>query len=805
MSSTDLSAGPQAPFHMTQSDMALSPSAAGKAALLRSALSALEAFFSLQRESATLRFIARGVLATWLLPMLFAFFATLTTPLGAPVAQAQGAPAQSVIVLDFATDNGLDPLLGRKAADGLAVELQRSGSFDVVPRQRVEEAVAQQAGLQPPYNNIAQIKLAEAVNASSVFSGRISGVNVEAGRSARVTLEARQLDVITGDYINGTVVSESTEQKLGQVANEILVDEAINKAVFAAVRSMRQTTLPTGTVLNVATDEVVLSIGADAGVASGDRYTVLRDKYDRARNITERSKIGELTITRVNATQASARLSAGGQEGVRTGDRVRQIFTPGNYPVTSTRSGNSVTPVTAPVRSRNTGGKGAGGFLKKSSAGILGLVGLAALVSLAGLGGGTGTSPPRPLDITEANPTQTYPQPRFSFTAGFNGIGFSQTLDRESVVAYIIYRGTAPSFTPDAGNIQAVVDARFDASNKNVTFTDAGVQGTAPRRQVTITSTVTGGGNNNNGGGTGNTSGTSNIDVNFSDALITGGDLFTTTSAQITVQFTQRPLLIGQTYYYRVGRITAERQRTTVTNNNNNNNNNANTTQVILLPVRSPISNALGGYTPLFLPNIKPNQTYNTDNFAVIINTDISAFAQGSIRVDANGNLIGVGNLGNTFGYAVPNNFYVGSGVNQFRFEVSTSQAFPRNATFVSPDIPAPGFNTNGALNQDVVLSLGNASDIRIPSSTTNPYIPGVTPLFLRVLSRNTTDRNPTFRISPTVRIDSAAGLNRTATGSRFLNSQGGGSEDGINLNRGGGLNSRTLPGAGSPRVRAPR
>ena len=779
---------------MTTSPFVAPLAAPTHSAPARSLLSAVEAFFSMQRESATMRLVARGVLATWLLPIFFALFAALATP----VAQAQGAPAASVIVLDFATPNGIDPLLGRKAADGLAVELQRSGSYDVVPRQRIEEAVNDQAGLQPPYNNIAQIKLAETVNASSVFSGKILGVAVNPGRSARVTLEASQLDVITGDFINGTVVSESTEQKLGTIQNEILIDEAINKAVFAAVRSMRQTTLPTGTVLNVATDEVVLNIGADAGVTNGQRFTVLRDKYDRARNVTERSKIGEVTITKVNATQSSARISAGGREGVATGDRVRQIFTPANYPVTSLRNGNSVTPVTAPPRA-STGG-GVNGFIRKSGAGLLGLAGLAALVAFAGFGGGNGSNPPSPIDITEANPTQIYPQPRFTFEAGFSGFNISQTLDRESVVAYLIYRGTAPGFTPDVTNLQAVVDARFDASNQRITFTDAGVQGLDARRSISITATQTGGGNNNNTGG--NASGTSSIDFETSSASFNADDTFSTTSDQIDIEFTQRPLLIGQTYYYRVGRITAERQRVTTTGNNTGGGNNNNTTRVRLLPVRSPISDSIGGYTPLFLPQVVPGQTFDTDNFSVRINTDFTAFAQNVFRVDANGNIIGVGTFGEEFGYAVPSNFYVGSGVDQFRFEVSTSQAFPRSSTFISPDIPNPGFN---GIGNEITLSLGNASNIRIPSSPTNPYVPGVTPLFLRVLSRNSTDRNATFRISPTVRIDNAAGTNRTAT-SRFLgNAPSGGSNEGFNIGRPGGLGARTAPTTNAPRTVRPR
>ena len=555
--------------------MAPTSSVAGKARPSRSFAGALEAFFSMQRESAAMRFIARGVLTTWLLPLFFALFASLQTP----VAQAQGAPAQSVIVLDFATASGLDPLLGRKAADGLAVELQRSGSYDVVPRQRIEQAVDQQAGLQPPYNNTAQIKLAETVNASSVFSGTITNVDLSPGKAARITMQVSQLDVITGDPINGTVVSEATEQKLGTVDSEILIDEAINKAVFAAVRSMRQTTLPFGAVLNVGTDEFVLNIGADGGASVGQRYTLLRDKYDPARNVTERRKIGEVQIIRVNANQSNARLSAGGGEGVKTGDRVRQIFVPSNYPVTSRSNGNSVTPVTGPPVRAN-GSNQAGGFIKKSSKGIVGLVGLAALVAFAGLGGGSGTNPPRGLDITEANPTQVYPQPRFKFDAGFNGINFSQTLDRESVVAYLIYRGTAPNFTPDIANLQAVVDARFDASNKVISFTDPGVSGETRFRQVIITATTA--------DATTGTSGTSGIEIVnselFDDNII--ANTFNVTNNQISIGFTQQQFQVGQTYYYRVGRITAERQRVTNTDTTNTTNKHDGSHIVARPPVR---------------------------------------------------------------------------------------------------------------------------------------------------------------------------------------------------------------------------
>ena len=795
-------------------DMALSPSSAVCASAKTrpaTALAALvgapwqllwqmlRALFSLQRESAGARLLARGVLATWLLPLFFALVASFMAPPAraqvAVVGPAGGTPAQTVVVLDFAVSPGLDPLYGRKAADGLAVELQRSGEYDVVPRQRVTQAVNDQPGLQPPFNNTAQIQLAAAVNASSVFSGRVVGINTTQGRSARVTVEVRQLDVITGDYINGTTTSEPAEQKLGNVPTEALVDEAINKAVFAAVRSMRETTLPTGVVLNTATDTVELSIGTNRGVLPGQRYTVLRDQNVPGRNVVERRKIAEVKIVRVDRDQATATISAGGQQGVMTGDRVRQIYEARNYPVSSDARGTSSTPVTAPPVRRQNGG----GFANKTLGGLVGIGALALLVGFAGLGGNdSGSNPPRTGGITEATPAQVLPKPVFSFDAGFNGVNLAQTLDRESVVAYLVYRGTAPNFTPDVANLQFVIDARFDPSNKRIQFVDNGVTGTSPSRLITFTSTTS----TQTGGIT--TTGNATVNVSVTDADVLAANTIQTSQNALAIQFTQRPLVIGTTYYYRVGRITAVRTRTNVAGNANGNNNNGGSTSVTIQPVRSPVSDSTGGYTPLFLPQIT-GTSGNTDNFTVTINTDFTQFANigsGQTVVDANGNVIITG-LGDTFGYATPPNFNVGSGVNQFRFLVSTTPSFTPSATFVSPDISNPGVAVQGG---SITLDLGNASNIRIPSTQTNPYIPGVTPLFVRVLSRNTNDANPTFRVSPTFTVQNATGLDRKlAQSSTFLPNSGGPGQ-GVNLPGGGGLLNRRANGSsGAPRVGAPR
>jgi hypothetical protein len=112
-----------------------------------------------------------------------------------------------------------------------------------VTRQELEQAVASQPGLRPPYNEPTQARLAGVVGARSVFSGRVLRTIVQNGRSAAcwsrcASLTPRRATTSTAPD------QRSDDEKLQQFDNDVLVDEAINKAAFAAVRSMKQTSLP---------------------------------------------------------------------------------------------------------------------------------------------------------------------------------------------------------------------------------------------------------------------------------------------------------------------------------------------------------------------------------------------------------------------------------------------------------------------------------------------------------------------------------------------------------------------------------
>ncbi len=257
----------------------------------------------------------------WILPLFVALLSAIF------VVPSQAQPTrETVVVVDFDVAPTLDPLLGRKAADAFAVELQRSGNYEVVTRQRVEEAIVQQAGLGDPLDVVTQVRLAQVLGARYVFTGQVVGVATTPTGASRVRLDLRQLEAATGDYINGTQAEASADQRTIEAARELLTDEAINKVAFVAARQLRAPYRREGSVLNATREDVELSIGARDGVVNGQRYAVLRDLPNRATGVTERRKIGELAIIAVDSNQSTGALVSGGAVGARTGDRIRQIY-----------------------------------------------------------------------------------------------------------------------------------------------------------------------------------------------------------------------------------------------------------------------------------------------------------------------------------------------------------------------------------------------------------------------------------------------------------------------------------------------
>lgn len=240
---------------------------------------------------------------------------------------------QSAVVLDFDVVPGIDPVLGRKAADSVAVEMKSSGDFDVVPRQRVEELVATVPGLIAPYTPPTARRLGEASGASVVITGRIVGATITRGlnnvRTARVQLEMRQMDARTGDFINGAQPSAITIDQFQELDDDVLMDQSLDKAAYDGVRQMRLYIPAEVTITSNLGNNVELNRGLRDGVRTGQRYSVLRDHYNPARRLVERIKIAEIRINNVNNFESNSIIVDGGSVGIRVGDKARRIYASG--------------------------------------------------------------------------------------------------------------------------------------------------------------------------------------------------------------------------------------------------------------------------------------------------------------------------------------------------------------------------------------------------------------------------------------------------------------------------------------------
>lgn len=666
---------------------------------------------------------ARALLALWLSPTIFTAFASITL-LGTPVPAGSQGVTEPTVVLDFAVPQGVDPGLGRKAADALAVELQRSGEYDVIPRQRVEQALKETPALHAPFDQPTQARLAQAVGARSLFSGKILGAAVNERKSARVNIEVRQLDVVTGDYINGAVVSELTSDALMQVDSELLIDQAVNKGAASATRIMKQTRLPVGTVMNVSKDLVVINLGARSGVRAGQHYSLMRDIFDKGRNVVERVKVGELVITRTEAEQSDARQLLG-QTGVRTGDKVREIYQPAVYPVAAVNTGAPVTTL-PPTITKSPG------IVKKAGSGISGVLGLAAAVALLGfLGGASGnradSSPPTNVIATPIIGSGGAPAVTVNYQAGVPGI-----LAGDNVVGYLIYRGTDSNFAATSDNLQDFVqnDVRNYSDNSTV----------FAKRTIEIAS----GGNASGFQLTASTSFNFEAEEDFINEEIVS-------DFSISEVIVRTPPVPGQQYFYKIRRITLVNLGPSATGSSTGGGGGigrAVPRQTLnpggtggsgrRLAISEP-SEASGGATAIPRPVVISTSS-NLDNLTVTISA-VASYPFFTTDLD------GDGSDDEDPGFIIAGIFGF-TQVDEFEVQVSISPQFPANNRF-SQNFPPP---PNPGQASTLVFNLG---DIIVPN-----FEPGDSSVFVRVGARNTSDNPGATIFSPAFQVINPTGNN---------------------------------------------
>jgi hypothetical protein len=271
------------------------------------------------RKARFIRAVAKVVCALLFIPQLLAW----TT-----LQSAAQAPAHlTVVVVDFNNQSGVGgPLLGRRAAAAMSLQLRQSDNWDPVNQNEVDLKIAS-LSLHAPFDRSDLERLAHALDAQAVLIGHITSASVSnnpAQASVRIVVEL--LDVGAGELINGAVATGTASHIGLENASDVLLDEALSKAAFDARQTMERYQLPQGTVQNTTvigsctggggTEDALVNVGARQGVHEGMRFVVLRGH----------EVVGYMNASRVDPDKTTARITQNFR-GIKPEDIARVIYT----------------------------------------------------------------------------------------------------------------------------------------------------------------------------------------------------------------------------------------------------------------------------------------------------------------------------------------------------------------------------------------------------------------------------------------------------------------------------------------------
>ena len=353
--------------------------------------------------------------------------------------------ATPLVVLDFENRTTYATgMLGRMAADSLAVELMKTNEFDVVPRTEVDAALTEDH-LEVPLSWANQAQLAEKLKKKLVLSGSIDDVHVSKNREgtyAEVSMQVQVISKLTKGPINGAKLVQRSSTKIGYSGNtDALVQEAISTAAYQLVQQMLAHRAVVSTVLTTQSDEgVYLNCGTAQGYKEGTELVTLR-----------RDKVtGRLRVKSTNANDAFADIEGDGTS-LAPGDKAVPIFVAGDAEVSAMAEPSSSSTVHHLKKAKNSdtsysttrsgssfdeGSKIDTGSMFTTLAAVGVGIGLYVLLKSNG-GRNTLDNPSAPAAAQLASPGSQYPNGAnvVTWSSDTTGLAF----------AYLIYRSDYPA------------------------------------------------------------------------------------------------------------------------------------------------------------------------------------------------------------------------------------------------------------------------------------------------------------------------------------------------------------------------
>lgn len=247
--------------------------------------------------------------------------------LGAAPCEASFRPG--VLVLPFQnTSTYTGHLLGRRAADQLALDLGASGVWRVIDRGETDRAAGQRR-LQPPYAVAYLQELGNALGGDLIFTGTIQKLDVEPklGRLT-MTIYCEATDQVSGQSVLATVqTGESRRNDHEPVPTDVLIGHALAEACakVAAIAARN-----TGVVAQVTDPDeakaVTLKLPDGANIATGSRFLLYRAVLEGQEHVPGKL-IGSLMVTAVRGTECTARVLARSGD-IHSGDLAVSVCLP---------------------------------------------------------------------------------------------------------------------------------------------------------------------------------------------------------------------------------------------------------------------------------------------------------------------------------------------------------------------------------------------------------------------------------------------------------------------------------------------
>lgn len=212
-------------------------------------------------------------------------------------------------------------LLGRRAADQLALDLGASGLWRVVDRAQCDRACAQR-DLRPPYAVAYQQELGHALGADVIFAGAVQRLEVDPklGR-IRVTVYVEATDQVSGQSILGTLQSgEARRNERTPEPTDVLIGEALARACGAVAEAAARSTGIIATVADPGDGKTVsLTLPPGAVVRSGYRFLLYRAVTEGGEHVP--GKLIAALMAVETPTTATCRLKVLARAGdIHTGD-----------------------------------------------------------------------------------------------------------------------------------------------------------------------------------------------------------------------------------------------------------------------------------------------------------------------------------------------------------------------------------------------------------------------------------------------------------------------------------------------------